>query len=253
MKRVYLFFALLFVIGTSAFAQVDLEMVSRSVGTSPTSQQPITNATKLLIDGDHPKDLYFAWSIKLKSGAPLAVGDTIGVLMKGLGTVPWTVVSSVKNVGDTVNFVAKTFIGPDPHLTNSTTSNVSWCDTLLFKRKNSAVLNVDPTPGNDRLCNTISMVVWVTGIQNVNTANVPLSVYPNPATDKLTLKYNFENAAAKVAVRDILGKVVYEKALGSNISGEKEYTIDITHLQPGIYVVELTANDVKSIAKVIVQ
>jgi hypothetical protein len=252
MKRIYLLSSLLLAFGSTAFAQTDMEMVSHSWGNTAATLQPMTSGMTYLVDGDHPKDLYFSWSIKLKSGAALAVGDTVGVLMKSLGTLPYRVVSAVKNVGDTINFTYKTQLTPTASATSGTT-NVNWCDSILFKRKGASAFNTDPMPANDKLCNTVAITIWVTGVQNVNAQNGLLTVYPNPASDKLNFKYTFNNATAKVVVRDILGKVVVEKALGNNISGEKEYSLDISNLHSGMYVVELTANDVKSIAKVTVQ
>ena len=72
-----------------------------------------------------------------------------------------------------------------------------------------------------------------------------VSVYPNPATDHITIKFNSQNTEClSYHICDLLGKIIKSGELKSKIRNE----INISNLKPGIYVILLNSkNQVKTI------
>jgi hypothetical protein len=66
--------------------------------------------------------------------------------------------------------------------------------------------------------------------------NSSLSTFPNPATNQLTLLLP-ENTAGEILITNVLGQIVYSKKLTSNAS--KEYSLSISDLSKGIYIISL--------------
>ncbi len=253
MKRIYLLLLLFVAFAGKSFAQTDIQMLARFVG-EPGNVAAVSNTTKLLYDADHPKKYVYIWQIKNAGGAAMAIGDTVMWRTPYFNGYFYNVLTKAFNVGDTLNYVDTLEPTPNSSITTSQTNNsVNWCDSAFARKAGAGSYNTDAVMSNNKLCNTISITWWVTSVQNVNEQNNALNVYPNPASGKLNVKANFNNANATVIVRDMLGKAVLQKELGKNINGEKEFTLDISNLQSGIYLVELNANDTKSVVKVTVQ
>ncbi len=76
------------------------------------------------------------------------------------------------------------------------------------------------------------------------------SIYPNPATEKLSININGRGANANCSfiIYDQLGRVVVKKdqsvAMGSNL-----VSVDIASLEKGIYIIEITAGEGSIISK----
>ncbi len=86
-----------------------------------------------------------------------------------------------------------------------------------------------------------------TGVQNIS-LNSGLSVYPNPATNNITLATNFAVAQeASIEITNVLGQVVYTQNLGMVNAGTNNIGINIADLSAGAYMVNLhTANGVST-------
>jgi len=77
-----------------------------------------------------------------------------------------------------------------------------------------------------------------------------LLAYPNPATSGISFKYNFrKNSNAVIRVTDIAGRIVLTKELGNQTMGEKEFSLDISALNNGMYQLELVTDDKRAISK----
>lgn len=85
------------------------------------------------------------------------------------------------------------------------------------------------------------------GLENL-TVN-PVSMYPNPATDRLTLDLHQTMTEAQVIVFDITGK----RVLQANASQTQTMHLDLQNLIQGIYTVEVMADGNKSYHKLILQ
>jgi hypothetical protein len=80
------------------------------------------------------------------------------------------------------------------------------------------------------------------GIEEASLFANELTLYPNPASGNLNIDYSLNsNADINITIYDMSGRVVdFQFALNS--IGNNHETIDVSSLQPGIYILELTAN-----------
>lgn len=89
-----------------------------------------------------------------------------------------------------------------------------------------------------------------TGLDDIQ--SVGLEVYPNPATDYIIMSWNHNFPGdAKVRLSNVDGSVVYTDSITNDASGE--YRINISHLQSGIYMLEVITGSESYIQKVIKQ
>lgn len=103
------------------------------------------------------------------------------------------------------------------------------------------------TIGKSAASNTITYVTPKdpnTGILE-NSANMLLSVYPNPVHDKFTL---VSSESARIKIVDIQGKLLLEK---DNLSASE--TVDISNFTSGIYFLQTFDNKKTNVAKLIKQ
>jgi hypothetical protein len=132
--------------------------------------------------------------------------------------------------------------------TVSVSSPYSWCDSIWTRR--SGAVMVDPTITNNKICKN----VWFKQIDPVAVANVAanangVTIYPNPASSTVNVKYNFAaNTNARIVVKDMMGKTVLSNNFGT-VSGEQDFKVTISNLAAGVYVMELYANDDKMVSK----
>jgi hypothetical protein len=111
-------------------------------------------------------------------------------------------------------------------------------------------INFDNSTGN-YLSSSLSAInavaMSVTGINNPGASGI--SIYPNPATDFVVINIATENfAGATVTVNDTEGRTVIEKMVGSSNS-----KLDISKLQPGVYIITIKSDSMNEISKLIVR
>ncbi len=95
--------------------------------------------------------------------------------------------------------------------------------------------------------------VGTAGIEELNTADVNLVVYPNPFSDETKVSYSLKNAGkVTLNVSDVTGKVVRTASLDAK-SGINEYTFVKENLQNGIYFISLTSGENTITKKVSIQ
>ena len=79
-------------------------------------------------------------------------------------------------------------------------------------------------------------------------------VYPNPATDRVTVSYeNDDIAAISINIYDLMGKLVKSVDLGVNPVGKHEAILNCSNLTAGTYIIRLTAGNRQSSSKLIIQ
>ena len=89
-----------------------------------------------------------------------------------------------------------------------------------------------------------------TGINNLNKNNLSLNVYPNPASDVVKFTTTFAKASkVDVRIMDITGRVVNTVNLGNVTAGSQTFSIDVSGLTNGSYMLEFTTDDSRGIAK----
>ena len=89
-------------------------------------------------------------------------------------------------------------------------------------------------------------------IEDPNSGLNDVTVYPNPATDFITLKFNTEEAEnVAVKVVDVTGKQVYSEQI-NHAGGEFQRQFNISDLSEGFYIMNLETSKGKTVCKFIV-
>ncbi|MBK5285166.1 MAG: T9SS type A sorting domain-containing protein, partial [Bacteroidia bacterium] len=82
--------------------------------------------------------------------------------------------------------------------------------------------------------------------------NRAISVFPNPASDKFEVTFNFRSSTnTLIEVYDVVGKVVYSNTLG-NITGVSKQTINTSSFGKGIYTLRINADGKNFVRKLII-
>ena len=76
------------------------------------------------------------------------------------------------------------------------------------------------------------------------------TIYPNPASDKATLRVEGLQSDAKIVISDLQGRILSQGEIKAN---EKTYTINASELSSGVYYIRIVADNVVSTQKLIVE
>ena len=87
------------------------------------------------------------------------------------------------------------------------------------------------------------------GISDILNANI--SVFPSPATDRLSVVTGSKAQTVNVSLFDINGRLIIDRDL-ANASGSVKLDLE-QYITPGLYVLRLTATDTQAITKVVVR
>lgn len=140
-------------------------------------------------------------------------------------------VLSVRNdlsAEDLRNVIAQTADKVGGYAYDSTYSNGTWCHQLGFGRVNAY--------------NAVQFANIYSSIGNVNTS-VEMNVFPNPAHNVLTVQTTA--AAGNIKLYNMAG----QQLLSTVVIGSTT-RLDVSALQSGIYLVELTTNQGKAVRKI---
>jgi hypothetical protein len=97
---------------------------------------------------------------------------------------------------------------------------------------------VKDTNGVWGFTNVVSFIRTIgTGIDGITDESEAFTVYPNPATERITLQCSPDKEMDKVELMDVQGKIIQVQSFGS--STEKQ--IDISILPEGIYFLKVTS------------
>ena len=96
-------------------------------------------------------------------------------------------------------------------------------------------------------------IISFTGLNDI-VSNQSVQIYPNPVSDNLTLQINTINEAPiQYSVIDPLGRELYNIDKGIVPAGQKEYTINLNELNPGIYYINLKIGETVKVQKLIIK
>ncbi len=101
----------------------------------------------------------------------------------------------------------------------------NWCVTNITSKPNNFSNSSPLIEANKPIWGTCPDTSLSVNDQDVNN----ISMYPNPVVDKLFIKGVSD--ASKVSIYNILGKLVVSKATSN--------TIDVNHLQSGMYIIKI--------------
>lgn len=99
---------------------------------------------------------------------------------------------------------------------------------------------------NTEMLQTVSVV-------NYDKPAIKFSIYPNPATDNVTLLMDyFEGADLEISIVDLSGKLVYNQR-EQLLNGVNQKTINISQFKGGIYLLNLKTDQLNTTQKLIVR
>ena len=116
-------------------------------------------------------------------------------------------------------------------------------NTLVFTAMDTTVLSKDPMHAS---LHSYS-VVWSlnrsgTGIKDIK-PQLEYAVFPNPATDLITIKYTlFEATDFNMSITDLTGRTVKTISTSKETAGEHSRDIAVSELIPGIYFLTMNLN-----------
>ena len=91
-----------------------------------------------------------------------------------------------------------------------------------------------------------------TGITPNTLAN-DYSIFPNPASDNLNIKFNLvQQETVSYKLTDPSGRIVKENSLGVLSAGERNESLDVTDLSSGVYYVVVTIGSNQSTEKIVI-
>ncbi len=96
--------------------------------------------------------------------------------------------------------------------------------------------------------------ITTSGVSIINNNNIELNLYPNPASDFVSLEMNLQDAGTvQISIYDITGKIVTTKHINS-FGGLQTYPISLSSISQGSYIVRVSINnEIKSIKQLIVK
>jgi hypothetical protein len=114
--------------------------------------------------------------------------------------------------------------------------------------------SVDPTPPDTGIQNSWVLKVDSLGCQGISdcwvgnneiivktfTPDKPYVVYPNPASDKITIEFHENSKGADIEIFDQFGRSQYRSKLSPN---KDQVDIDISRWKPGLYVVKVILDE----------
>ena len=110
-----------------------------------------------------------------------------------------------------------------------------------------------PTNNDYLWVDNLAFTGSVTGINALENHSFVSSVFPNPATENITVNLNVKKAAQlSFKLIDLTGKVVKEIELGE-VFGNYKSTINITDLVKGFYFLKINSGNDTEIKKIMIQ
>lgn len=117
----------------------------------------------------------------------------------------------------------------------------------------ATVTYTDAVATNDTSCTaTVTFKKATSGLFEISgTAKEQLTVFPNPASDRIGFELNLDKATrVQVSVKDITGREVLREDRGMIKAGAgTALTVDISRLKAGMYFVEITGEEKRAVGR----
>ncbi len=187
----------------------------------------------------------------------------------GILTNAGVAVSEVRSIEETNSTLADTTsfssnistIGSDWKAYNFSTNSYTTTDSLTFfvKSKGGAfwkvvftgfVANLTDSSRPGRAIFNKTKLTPNTGVFTLGEEVKNVSVYPNPASDVLTVLFEAQSENSKVILTDITGKEVYNQQIESSLF--TNHSVNVSNFTKGIYFLTVTNGNSRSVQKVIV-
>lgn len=288
MKRIYMTLGLIGALSTGAFAQsVDLEAVvalpmdgatispGQSLDTADVLCGIIYNGPDTLFGGDYiwymnsfstpaTDSTTYIDAIAYPAGTNFTQADS-GVALFifpneqqfGAGhSAPYTLVSdSIRGLYDWEqwnNNDSIVLIRP-PYEVNKEYG--FYFRALFVGDDNANEIGTDPNPSNNR---AVTRIIWGDGVGIKDLIapkdKVAINVYPNPARNTVNFEFKHSgNSHAYAIVRDLSGRIVSSKNYGRVLAGNQKYSLDVSKLAAGNYILEFNTDTQVAVSKITIQ
>ena len=120
-------------------------------------------------------------------------------------------------------------------------------NTWMFSHDQVNAMNATLNGVRSNLKNS-NVTVNCTGTVNTNniSENNKIKVYPNPTTGKILIRNLIHTSNNTISIRNIVGKIIFTADSRNNLD-----SLDISHLEDGVYFIEIVSNNALRIEKVI--
>lgn len=137
---------------------------------------------------------------------------------------------------------------------NSPPSSTSYVDYLLESNWATTCTPTRATVNTTR-SNIKHVSFTVSGVAEQNILNSTINVYPNPASDELTLEYPSGFRSYKLYIFDALGQVVYDEALSGDgtTNGTMQHKINVSNYTKGVYFLNLQTEYGNTFKRLVIQ
>ena len=91
------------------------------------------------------------------------------------------------------------------------------------------------------------------GLEEIEKELISFKIAPNPSNESTNIQYQLQtNAFVDLTITDMSGRRVRNESLGNQIKGKHEKLLDISDLNPGVYIVSLKAGDQQKTERLII-
>lgn len=164
-------------------------------------------------------------TVETQGGVPAAISTPAGTLQLEATVYPLTV---SQNVTWSVTPVTGSATISATGLVTAVANGTVWAKAVSVE---------DPTKADSIL---ITITNQDLGVTNLNLSD--FSLYPNPATNLVTLKSAQAHAALDLTITDVAGKVLFSDRLVSNALNAG-YQVELGTYSNGVYILRLTGSD----------
>lgn len=272
MKRIYLTLGVLAAFTTGVFAQTDLSLEPYSPVDN--QQYPNYSAGDTLIIGvilknNGPDNLDPTDSVYIQHSLDWVLpftGYGYGYRAAVAGGAELNAMTAGGQDTFTYRFIQGASLGPTDDgdaivtiPTNAVTNLIGWKTFGVTYASGITLLN---DPGSDVDAEGIPVMDGnnVIDIQNVKFGtpagitvikdNSALTVYPNPVLNTANISYNVKSSSNVTAsVMDIAGRIIMTKDFGTSAVGTQTFSLDVSSLNSGVYMLEINADNNRATSK----
>jgi hypothetical protein len=213
------------------------------------------NPTFVSKSGDLPDDLpVYASLIPINNSNTLILGTEFGIVAtENLNSASPTYVAQNDGLDDFVPvFMLRQQVYEQPYIVSGRWDNGNFVTQVYPGIYNFGEIYA-ATHGRG-LFKSLSYVGFKEIESHVGKFNTNTKVYPNPATDVVTIEFELDkNADIRGAIFDNSGRMIRKINLGNCHSGINKHSIDISDLSKGFYVVVINNGVDSKSSKLIIQ
>ncbi|WP_118974073.1 T9SS type A sorting domain-containing protein [Taibaiella koreensis] len=130
-----------------------------------------------------------------------------------------------------------------------------YCVRVVSNPSNTGTFIDTTVTNNNSSCNNVTFkALPASGINEADAAKTRLTLYPNPARN--TVQIAWAGTAADrpvISLSDLSGRQLAVKGTGQALSGKEKLSLDISALQPGMYLVTIYNGGLRAAGRFIKQ